>query len=111
MFAVLKSRFLTKDLLLPAQKVYNGNTSFYNKKGVPIYLTNYAKLHIYGKLSFKENVTDNGAGIYISDHSTITFGENSTVKFNNNQAINGTIYSKASSNVTFKANCELSDIQ
>ena len=52
-------------------------------------------------------MADNGAGIYISDHSTITFGENSTVKFNNNTAFNGTIYSKASSNVTFKANCEV----
>ena len=52
-------------------------------------------------------MADNGAGIYISDHSTITFGKDSTVKFNNNTAINGTIYAKTSSNVTFKANCEV----
>ena len=83
------------------------NSSFYNNQGVPIYLTNHVKLHVYGKVSFENNVVDNGAGIYISDHSTITFGKNSTVKFNNNTAITGTIYVKASSNVTFKANCEV----
>ena len=52
-------------------------------------------------------MANNGAGIYISDHSTITFGEDSTVQFNNNTAITGTIYAKISSNVTFKANCEV----
>ena len=83
------------------------NSNFYNNQGVPIYLTNYVKLHIYGKVSFENNLADNGAGIYISDHSTISFGKNSTVKFNNNTAINGTIYSKASSNVTFIENCEV----
>ena len=87
--------------------IYINNSSFYNNQGVPMYLTNHVKLNINGKVSLENNVADNGAGIYISDHSTITFGENSTVKFNNNTAINGTIYSKASSNVTFKANCEV----
>ena len=83
------------------------NSNFYNNQGVTIYLPNYTKLHISGIVSFGNNVADNGAGIYISDHSTITFGEDSTVKFNNNTAINGTIYAKTSSNVTFKANCEV----
>ena len=87
--------------------IYINNSSFYNNQGVPIYLTNHVKLHIYGKVSFENNVADNGAGIYISDHSNITIDEYSTVKFNNNKAINGTIYSKASSKVTFKANCEV----
>ena len=87
--------------------IYISNSSFHNNQGVPIYLTNYVKLHIYGKVSFENNVADNGAGIYINDHSTITLSENSVVKFNNNTAINGTIYSKASSNVTFKANSKV----
>ena len=87
--------------------IYINNSSFYNNQGVPIYLTSHVKLNISGKVSFENNVADNGAGIYISDHSTIIFGENSIVKFNNNTAINGTIYSKASSSVTFKANCEV----
>ena len=83
------------------------NSNFYNNQGATIYLPNYAKLHISGIVSFGNNVADNGAGIYISNHSTITFGEDSTVKFNNNTAINGTIYAKTSSNVTFKANSEV----
>ena len=87
--------------------MYINNCNFYNNQGVPIYLSKYVEFHVYGKVSFENNVADNGAGIYISDHSTITFGENSTIRFNNNKAINGTIYSKASSNVTFKANCKV----
>ena len=51
------------------------------------------------------NVAVNGAGIYISNHSTILFDDNSATKFNYNNASNGTIYSVVSSNVTFKANC------
>ena len=87
--------------------MYINNCNFYNNQGVPIYLSKYVELHIYGKVSFENNVADNGAGIYISDHSTVTFGENSIVKFNNNKAINGTIYSKTNSNVTFKANSKV----
>ena len=83
------------------------NSNFHNNQGATVYLSNYVKLHISGKDSFENNVADNGAGMYISDHSTITFGENSIVKFNNNKAINGTIYAKASSNVIFKANCKV----
>ena len=93
--------------IINEKSIYINNCSFYNNQGAPIYLTNHVKLYIYGKISFESNEADNGAGIYISDHSTITFDENSVVKFNNNKAINGTIYSTASSNVTFKANCEV----
>ena len=82
---------------------------------------------------FKNNRAENGAGIYISDHSTVIFGENSNVKFinnsvdyngsaifmkthsrvifeknstekfNNNKGISGTIYSEDNSNITFTA--------
>ena len=83
------------------------NSNFYNNHGATIYLPKYAKLHISGKVTFGSNVADNGAGIYIGDHSTITFGKDSTVNFNNNTAVNGTIYANTSSNVTFKANCEV----
>ena len=93
--------------IINGNTIYINNSSFYNNQGVPIHLTNYVKLQIYGKVSFENNVADNGAGIYVSDHSTITFDKNLTVKFNNNTAINGSIYSKASSNVTFKENCKV----
>ena len=88
-------------------KVYINNSNFYSNQGVPIYLSNYSILHIYGTVLFENNVAENGAGIYLSDHSTILFDKNSIVKFNYNNATNGTIYSVASSNVTFKENCEV----
>ena len=92
---------------------YNGGVSLIYiiyENTTPVYTSitlvfTKTKVHLY--YSIENNVADNGAGIYITDHSTITFGENSIVKFNNNKAINGVIYSKASSNVTFKANCEV----
>ena len=88
-------------------KVYINNSNFYSNQAVPVYLSNYSILHIYGKVLFENNVAENGAGIYISDHSTILFDKNSMVKFDYNNATNGTIYSGANSNVTFKENCEV----
>ena len=88
-------------------KVYINNSNFYSNQGVPVYLSKYSILHIYGKVLFENNVAENGAGLYISDHSTILFDKNLIVKFNNNYASNGTIYSVASSNVIFKENCEV----
>ena len=117
--------------------IYLSNSSFYNNQGVSIYLSSYANLHINGNVLFENNIAENGAGIYISDHSTLIFSENSntifnnnsvhyngasiflndhsnvifdknsTVRFTDNKATNGTIYSKAGSTVTFKATCEV----
>ena len=92
------------------QRVHNSflyHSNFYNNQGVPIYLSNYADLHISGNVLFENNVAEDGAGIHISDDSSFIFHENSVVKFNNNKATNGTIYSKVSSNITFTANSEV----
>ena len=88
-------------------KVYINNSNFHSNQGAPVYLLKYSILYIYGKVLFENNAAENGAGIYISDHSTLLFGKNSIVKCNNNNASNGTIYSIASSNVIFKENCEV----
>ena len=88
-------------------KAYINNSNFYNNQGVSVYLSEYSTLHIYGKVLFENNVAENGAGIYISDHSTIVFDTNSSTKFSYNNATNGTIHSVASSNVTFKGSCEV----
>ena len=117
--------------------IYINNCIFHNNQGVPVYLSHYITLHIHRGVLFKNNLAGNGAGIYISDRSTVIFGENSNTKFinnsvyhsgaavfqnshssmifrqgslvqfSNNKATNGTIYSKASSNVTFMATCEV----
>ena len=109
------------------------NNTFYNNQGVSIYLSQSCSLQISGDILFKNNRAENGAGIYISDHSTVIFGENSNVKFinnsvdhngsaifmnshskvtfknnsittfNGNKGISGTIYSKKNSQITFTA--------
>ena len=88
-------------------ELYISDSNFYNNQGVPVYLSTYSILHIYGEVLFENNVAENGAGIYISDHSTILFNNNSATHFNSNSASNGTIHSVASSNVIFKGNCEV----
>ena len=108
------------------------NTTFYNNQGVVIYLSQNCSLNISGDILIKNNRAENGAGIYISDHSTVTFDENSNVTFinnsvdhsgsaiymdshsivtfaqnskvtfNDNKGISGTIYSEDNSNITFE---------
>ena len=81
------------------------NNTFYNNRGVSI-LSHNCSLSINGDILFKNNRAENGAGIYISDHSTVIFGENSNVKFINNSVDhNGSaIFMNSHSNVTFKNN-------
>ena len=117
--------------------MYYNNNTFYNNQGRTTYLSSYCSLHISGDIMFKNNRAENGAGIYISDHSTVIFGENSNVKFinnsvdhngsaifmnshssvtfeqnsiatfNDNKGISGTIYSEDNSNITFKGTSQL----
>ena len=115
------------------------NSSFYNNEGTCIRIDNYCKLQISGEVLFQNNEAKNGAGMYIYFYSTVIFGTSSNVKFinnsvnhngaavflirkssalfdnnsvvtfNDNKATNGTIY-LASSNLTFKATCEVTFI-
>ena len=109
-------------------------SNFSHNQGTSIYGINQ-KLSLSGKLLFQNNTAKSGAGIYITDHSTVIFNrnsnvafiqntavrkggavfvsnhstvlfdENSKIRFNYNQASRGTVYSKVSSNVTFTGNC------
>ena len=117
--------------------VYLINSSFSNNQGTSIYLENYYNLHVMGEVLFQNNEAEDGAGIYISDHSTVMFGENSNTKFINNsvyhngaaislndnssvifddnsivkfyhnKAHNGIVYSNGRSSVMFKATCKV----
>ena len=117
--------------------IYFNTSKFYNNQGVSVYLSRNTYLHVSGDVLFENNVAENGAGIYISDHSTVTFDKSSNAKlvnnsayrngaaifvsphsnvifeqssvvtFNDNKASNGTVYCETSSNVTFKANCNV----
>ena len=117
--------------------IYFNNTRFNNSQGVSIYSSRNCFLLISGDILFANTTAENGAGIYISDHSTVIFGENSNVEFinnsvdhkgsaifvnihssvtfeqnsivtfNDNKGINGTIYSEDNSNITFKATSQV----
>ena len=113
------------------------DTNFYYNRGVSVHVSSGCIIHISGDVIFENNVAENGAGIYIRDHSAVIFGENANAKFINNsvdhngaaiyltrhsnaifeqnsivtfidnKATNGTVYSEASSNVTFTGTCEV----
>ena len=113
------------------------NCTFQNNQATSIYLSGHQNINFTGDLLFKNNKAEIGTGLYISNHSTVTFGENSSVKFiintannygaaiflnnhssvvfdknsivnfSDNYANNGTVYSKDHSHLLFKENCEV----
>ena len=113
------------------------NCTFQNNQAISIYLSGHQNINFKGDLLFKNNKAEIGTGLYISNHSTVTFGENSSVKFiintannygaaifltnhssvvfdknsivnfSDNYANNGTVYSKDHSHLLFKATCEV----
>ena len=64
--------------------IYLNNSNFHNNQGVSVYLSRGCILHINGEVLFKNNMAENGAGIYISSHSTVIFDESTNSKFINN---------------------------
>ena len=79
------------------------NSIFYANKGAPVYLSN-KNLHIHGNIEFCNNIAENGGGIFISDHSKVTFHKSATVNFMHNRANNngGAIFLTNHSSVVFK---------
>ena len=116
---------------------YINNSTFQNNQALSIYFSGHQNINFAGNLLFKNNKAEIGTGLYISNHSTVTFGENSTIKFINNTAdhygaaifldnhsstvfdknsivnfsenyaTNGTFYSNDSSVVLFKGICKV----
>ena len=109
------------------------DSNFCHNQGTSIYVVNQ-RLFFTGKVLFQYNTAENGAGIYITEHSSAIFGENSNtafiqnytnstgeavyhsnikfdqdclIAFQYNSATIGIIYSAVNSNVTFKENCQV----
>ena len=112
------------------------NVKFCHNKGVSIYVVN-ENIYLFEKVLFQNNTAENGAGIYMKDHSTVIFGknsdaafiqnsannnggavfltdhssiifdQNSMATFNGNNAYRGTIFSVFNCNVTFQAACKV----
>ena len=82
--------------------IFLQNSNFCQNKGAPIYLSN-GSLLINGNIKFYENVAENGAGIFISNSSTVMLNKNATLNFRNNTAINngGAIFLDHQSSIIF----------
>ena len=89
-----------------SQKILLSDSTFSSNKGTSLYLSNQ-NLHLLDIVIFHNNEAEYGAGIFISDHSTITFSENSVVTFNQNTAnkSGGAIILTHFSSAIFEANC------
>ena len=89
------------------------NSNFDNNHGVCMYLSNQ-KLYLTGDVLFQKNAAENGAGLFITEHSNVIFDNNSDAKFaQNNAAVSGgaiylnnwsTIVFNKHSNVIFSRN-------
>ena len=85
------------------------NSHFYDNQGISVYLSNQ-NLCIMGNNSFNENRAKHGAGIFATNHSTITFSNNSSTTFDHNTAVDGgaAIYITYYTRVLFKGNSQVS---
>ena len=145
LFAISNCNFThnkgAKSLVYIENKNSDFNITFHHSKfcynqGTSIYAVNQ-RLYFTGKVLFQYNTAENGAGIYITqdssvvfsknsnaafiqntanytggavflrDYSSIIFDQDSIITFKDNSATNGTIYSEVNSNVTFKGNCQV----
>ena len=88
------------------QVILLNNSVFIGNQGTTLYLSNQ-KLQIMGNLLFDNNRAENGTGIFVSNHSTITFSKNSNVTFNHNTANNsgGAILVNHFSSIIFDDDC------
>ena len=71
-----------------------------------LYILNQ-NLYVGGNVTFDSNTAKHRRGIFVSNHSTITFSKNSVVTFNQNATNNngGVIALNHFSSATFEANC------
>ena len=71
--------------LFKYHKIIFNNSIFSSNQGIPLYVINH-KIYISEEILFQSNIAEDGAGIYISDHSTVIFGKTSNVTFTQNLA-------------------------
>ena len=83
----IKGLVYIENRVLKYHKIFINNSIFSSNQGISVYVINH-KICIIGKVLFQSNVAEDGAGIHISDHSTVMFGENSNVTFGQNTANN-----------------------
>ena len=85
------------------------NSHFYDNHGIPVYLSNQ-NLCIMENSSFNENRAKYGAGIFATNHSTITFSNHSSTTFDHNTAVDSgaAIYITYYTRVLFEGDSQVS---
>ena len=85
--------------------VFLNDAVFSYNLGATLYLLNQ-NLHVVGSVLFDNNKAEFGAGIFVSNHSTLIFSEKSNVTFNQNTAnySGGAFLLSHFSNAIFEAN-------
>ena len=81
----IKSLVYIRNGLLKYHRIFINNSIFSSNNGISVYVINH-EIYINGKVLFQNNIAEDSTGIYISDHSTVLFGENSNVTFSQNLA-------------------------
>ena len=81
------------------------SAKFCDNHGISVYAMNH-NLYLSGSILFHNNTAGKGTGIYITDHSTVTFGENLKAMFAQNFAMTngGTVLLRNHSNILFDKN-------
>ena len=81
------------------------DSTFNSNRGISIFLINQV-LYLKKKVLFQSNRAENGAAIYISNHSRVIFGEDSDVAFIQNSAdkAGGAIFLQEHSSLLFDQN-------
>ena len=79
--------------------------------GTAVYITDYSTV-IFGEnseVTYIQNIANFGDGIvFLRNHSNFVFDQNSMATFDDNEVSNGVVYSEINSNITFQANCRVS---
>ena len=83
------------------------NSTFLQNQGTPLYILNQ-NLTIYGNVLFRENLAEEGGGVFMCNSSNIIFDQNTITKFSGNKAKSGgAIFVKNYSNVLFRGNSQV----
>ena len=80
--------------------VLNGDLVFHNNRDTGIYIRDHSTV-TFGKNTVAAFSNGIGRTIWLTDLSSITFDQNSIVTFTGNEATDGTIYSQGNCNLTF----------
>ena len=98
---------ISQNIYFNKKILFQNNTA---ENGTAVYITDYSTV-IFGEnseVTFIQNIANLSDGIvFLRNHSNVIFDQNSVAIFDDNKVSNGTVYSEINSNITFQANCKV----